>query len=174
MSTNGWKPRKIEPFTCSSGKVVQVMRPGPEFALRASRVARTFTRKLSKEQEEQERLETQGMSPEEFGLYTLAKMDDEELAAVMIFARELVCAMLVSPKLVRQPRPGTDEIGPDDIGNDFWELFAYAMTNFYNLKVPVGDGEVEVKDLETFRPVSGVSGISEDSESISPTTEQSA
>jgi hypothetical protein len=171
MSTNGWKPRKIETLTCPSGVTVQVRRPGPEFMLRAGRVAKGFSKKANKEQVEREKKETEGMTPEEFGLHTLANMDDEELANVMIFARELVCAMMVSPKLVREPHLDSDEIGPEDIGDDFWFLFNYAMTSFYNLKVPVGEGEVEVADLETFRPESGVSGTSTDSESIPSASE---
>src|ERR1051326_3894987 len=165
MSTNGWKPRKTETITCPSGQTVQVRRPGPEFMLRASRVHRTFSKFANKEQKEQDEREKQGLSPEEYGLQTLAKMSDEELAAVMIFARELVCEMLVSPKLVRNPSPDADEIGPDDIGDDFWFLFNYAMTGYFNLKIPVGDGEVEVADVESFRAVPGVSGDGSNGES---------
>lgn len=173
-NTNGqWKPRKSETLTCPSGQEVRVQRPGPEFALRAGRVQRTFSKaKKSKEQQEQEAKEMEGLSPEEYGLKTLANMGDEELAAVMIFARELVCAMLVSPRLVREPRPGFNEIGPDDIGDDFWFLFNYAMTNFYNLSVPVGETEVQVSDLETFRSKSGVSGDRVDSPEVRADTEQ--
>lgn len=166
---NGWKPRKAETLVCPSGQEVRVQRPGPEFALRAGRVQRTFSKKKQTEQEQQE---MEGLTPEEYGLKTLANMDDEELAAVMIFARELVCAMLVSPKLVREPRPGHNEIGPDDIGDDFWFLFNYAMTSFYNLSVPVGETEVQVKDLETFRSESGISGDSDNSASVRADTEQ--
>jgi hypothetical protein len=99
------------------------------------------------------------MSPEEM----FEQMSDEELAAVVVFTRELVCAMLVSPKLVLNPNPSKDEIGPDDIGEDLWFLFNYGMTNFFGLKVPVGEAEVEVKDLETFRAEPGISGDSVDS-----------
>lgn len=159
-STNGgWKPRKTETLTLNeSGQVVQIRRPGPEFTLKAARVVRTFTAKKANEVKQQP-----GETIEEAGVRTIAEMSDEELAALTIFARELVCAMLVSPKLVLNPNPDRDEIGPDDIGNDFWELFNYGMTNFYNLRVPVGnDAEVEVKDLESFRAESGVSGASVD------------
>ena len=165
---NGWKPRKTETLSCPSGQTVQVRRPGPEFMLRAGRVARTFS-KAKQDEPKQE-----GQSPTEYGLDVIAKMSDEELAAVMIFARELVCAMLVSPKLVISPRPGFNEIGPDDIGDDFWFLFNYAMTGFFNLKVPVGDGEVQVSDLETFPDDLGVSRDGVDGESVQSDTEQPA
>lgn len=172
----GWQPRKAETLTCPSGQVVTVRRPGPEFALRAARIHKTFTKKAnkSKEELEKEQQEMEGLSPEEYGLKTLANMDDEELAGVMIFTRELVCAMLVSPRLVREPRPGMNEVGPDDIGDDFWWLFNYAMTGFYGLKVPVGDAEVEVADVESFRPESSFPGDSVDGESVSPNTKQPA
>lgn len=168
MSTNGWKPRKTETLECPSGQSVQVRRPGPEFMLRATRVQRTFSKFANKKEKEDDAARKDALSPEEYGLQTLAKMSDDELAAVMIFARELVCAMLVSPRLVREPRPDSDEIGPDDIGDvDFWFLFNYAMTGYFNLKVPVGDGEVEITDVESFRPESGVSGHGEDGGSVS-------
>ena len=149
-----WKPRKTETLICPSGQRVLVRRPGPEFVLRAGRVARTFSNTKKKNETD--------LSPEEYGLSLIAKMDDEELASIMIFARELVCAMLISPRLVQNPRPGSDEIGPDDIGDDFWFLFNYAMTGFFNLKVPVSNEEVEVADVESFRSESGVSGNSID------------
>jgi hypothetical protein len=174
MSANGWKPRRTETLECPSGQVVQVRRPGPEFMLRAGRVARTFSKYSSKAQKEQDAQERQSLSAEEYGLQTLAKMSDDELAAVMIFARELVCAMLVSPKLVREPRPEHDEIGPDDIGDDFWFLFNYGMSGYFNLKVPVGEGEVDIADMESFRSLDSVSGHGADSESIQPDAEQSA
>jgi hypothetical protein len=100
------------------------------------------------------------------GLDALASLNDEELAAVMVFARELVCAMLVSPKLVKNPNPNSGEIGPDDIGDAFWELFNYGMGNYFNIKVPVGDQEVEVSDLESFRAESSVSGDSDNGETV--------
>ncbi len=165
MSNNGWKPRKTETITCPSGQTVQVRRPGPEFMLRAGRVAKTFSNIVGRKGEDE--------SAEDYSLNMLAKMSDDELAAVMIFARELVCEMLVSPRLVREPR-GPDEIGPDDIGDDFWFLFNYAMTGYFNLKIPVGDGEVEVADVESFPEVTSVSGDGPNGESISPASEFSA
>lgn len=165
--TNGqWKPRKTETIATPGGVEVQVRRPGPEFMLRAGRAAQTFSRTAAKEKPKDQ-------TEQEYGLDVLAKMSDEELAGVLVFARELVCAMLVSPKLVKNPRPNTNEIGPDDIGDaDFWFLFDYAMKGYYGLKVPVGNEEVEVSDLESFRSESSVSGSGVDSESLSPDTEQ--
>lgn len=172
---NGWKPRKTETLECPSGQLVQVRRPGPEFMLRATKVQRTFSRFANRAQKDEDEKQRKALSPEEYGLQQLAQMSDDELAAVMIFARELVCAMLVSPKLVREPQPNSDEIGPDDIGdNDFWFLFNYAMSGYFNLKVPVGDAEVEIADVESFRPQPGISGYGTDGASLPSTTEQPA
>lgn len=175
FATNGkWAPRKTEMLTCPSGQEVQVRRPGPEFALRAGRVTRTFSEAIKRETEQAEAKE-EGLTPDEFGQDVLDKLSDEELAAVLVFARELVCAMLVSPKLTRVPRPGFDEIGPEDVpSGDFWFLFNYAMTGFYGLKVPVAEGEVEVSDLSNFRGESGISGDSVDSAEVRADSEQPA
>lgn len=166
---NGWKQRKIETKTCPSGQVVQIRRPGPEFMLRAGKVARTFSRGLG-----QKPSDGDDVSAEEQGIRVIEKMTDDELAAVLIFARELVCAMLVFPRLVQNPRPGTDEVGPDDIGDDFWFLFNYAMEGYFGLRVPVGNAEVEVGDLKTFRQEPSVSGDSVDGEDVRANTEQLA
>lgn len=172
MSTNGngWKPRKDLKLTCPSGQEVTVRRPGPEFILKSGKVARTFSASLSQQSPERQ----PGQSIEQYGMDVIARMSDEELAALMIFARELVCTMLVSPKLVLNPRPEMDEIGPDDIGNDFWWLFNYAMSNFLGIRVPVGETEVEAKDLETFRPDASIQGDSMDSTSVSVTEPERA
>jgi hypothetical protein len=160
VNGGGWKRRKVETLTCPSGEKVQIRRPGPEFMLRAGKVARTFSQVSSHIPEVGD-----GLSDHERGLQVIAEMSDTELAAVMIFARELVCAILVSPRLVQNPQ-SEDEIGPDDIGDDFWFLFNYAMTGFFNLRVPVGNQEVEVGDLKSFRPDAGVPGDSVDSAQV--------
>lgn len=162
MSTNGWKPRQTEALECPSGQTAIIRRPGPEFVLRAGKVARTFSQVAQDETEgtEQER-----------GLSVIARMSDEEQNAVMTFARAMVCASVVSPKLYLNPREG--QIGPDDIGDDFWFLFSYAMKNFFNLKVPVGDEEVQVSDLETFHGESSVSGDGVDGVDVRSNPEQS-
>lgn len=167
MSANngGWKPRKVEQITCPSGEMVHVKRPGPEFMLKAGRVARTFTKQKEEIPNDQ--------NIREYGLDLLANMSDEELAKVMIFGRELVCAMLVSPKLVQNPQPDSDEIGPSDIPfEDFCFLFNHGMTDYFGIKIPVGDTEVEVKDLESFRAESGVRGDGVDSVLLPSDVEQ--
>jgi len=155
---NGWAPRKTIEVTCPSGKKPLVRRPGPEFMLRNGRIARTFSKSLSATDRRP------GQSMQDYGSQVIEQMSDEELAALMIFARGLVVAMMVSPKLVLNPREGYDEIGPEDVPPvDFWFLFNYGMENFIGIKVPVGDTEVEVSDLETFRGEPGIQGDSVDS-----------
>jgi hypothetical protein len=169
-NSGGWKQRKIETLTCPSGEVVQVRRPGPEFMLRSGKIVSTFSRVMNANAAI---AQDTSLSTHERGLQIIANMSDEELGAVMIFARELVCAMLVSPRLVQSPRPGTDEIGPDDIGDDFWWLFAYAMGGYFGLPVPVGDDqEVSISDLESFRTDEGVPRDSNNSADVRPDTEQ--
>jgi hypothetical protein len=112
-----------------------------------------------------------GLSANERGLQVIADMSDEELAAVMVFARELVCAMLVSPRLVANPTH-EDEVGPDDIEDDFWFLFNYAMTGYFNMPVPVGEQEVQVKDLENFPEESSIQGDGDNGAEVQPDTEQ--
>jgi hypothetical protein len=169
VNGTGWKQRKIETLACPSGQVVQVRRPGPDFMLRAGRVVKTFSKELLTKPKNQGEI-----SEPERGLTFVANMNDEEFAAMMAFARELVCAMLVSPKLVQHPRPGTDEVGPDDIGDDFWYLFGYAVDGFSTLPVPVANQEVEVGDLESFRQEPGVSGDSTDGAEVRTDAEQPA
>lgn len=161
---NGWKKRQTKTLTCPSGQKVQVRRPGPEFILRAGKSAKTFSRYVNNAPQ------TENLEDDSLELF--AKMPDEEFAAFVVFARELVCVMLVSPRLVRDPKPGSDEIGPDDIGDDFWYLFNYAMSGYFGLKVPVGNQEVEISDLESFRPESGVSGDSVDGPDVRSDPEQ--
>lgn len=144
MSNNngGWKPKKPEPYTCADGTEVWVQRPGPEFTIRAGRIAKTYTRFLNAKEDDEEN--------------ALAAMSDQEQEVLVNYARELLCAMLVTPKLKLDPKDG--ELHPDDTGVDFWPLFHYGMGALFKSKVPVGDTEVEVKDLETFRTESGISG----------------
>ena len=163
MSTNGWKPRQIATLTCPSGQEVQVRRPGPDTMMKVGRVIRGFARNA-------------GLTEQEAALSLakdLADMSDEELATIMISGRELICATLVSPKLVLNPRPDMGEIGPDDMPfPDFLFLFTQVMGDFYQIKVPVGETEVEVADLETFRTESGVSRDRVDGASIPSNSEQ--
>lgn len=171
MSTNGdygWKPRKVEPFTCFSGRKVMLKRPGPEFIVRSARYARTYSRLVTERPPN-----TNGDEPLGDFFEELAKLDDEQLAALLLFADQLLCAILDSPKLVPNPDPDKNQIGPRDIPDlDFWQLFIHGMGGFTNIAVPVGDTEVKVSDLESFREGAGVQGLGVDSASVSPDTEQ--
>lgn len=167
----GWKKRKAITVTCPSGQKVIVKRPGPEFYLRSGRVSRTFTLALTTEKDAPA-LDAPIEEKRDFWESKIERMSDSELEALVLFAKDLIVTMVVSPRLVLNPREDSDEIGPEDIEHDFWFLFAYGMANFVGIKVPVGapgaESEVEVSDLETFRPESGVSRDSVDSAHVQP------
>lgn len=175
MSQNGngygWKKRTAITLPCPSGQKVVVKRPGPEFILRSGRVARTFTQALTKD-DNAPAADANLEQRRDYWIEKIETMSDEELTALMLFAKDLIVTMVISPRIVLEPREDSDEIGPEDIGNDFWFLFAYGMANFVGIKVPVGapgaESEVEVSDLETFRAESGVSGDSVDGANVQP------
>lgn len=152
---NGWKPRKSEKWVGPSGQEVLTRRPGPEFTLRLGRSPGA----LGAGKNLPERAE--GQTDDEYAQEVLKHISDEEMVGM---ARELIVAMVESPKLVLNPKPDTEEIGPDDTGVDFWPLYQYGMDKYFNIKAPVkaGDGEVEVSDLKTFPEQPGVSGDSVD------------
>lgn len=160
MSNNnggGWKPRKVVKLTCPSGQEVSLRRPDPSFMLKAGKVARTFTMSAVAMPDKAD-----DQSMEEYGMQVVSEMSDEEQDALEEYAGKLIVASVVSPRLVLDPDPDKDEIGPKDLGYDFWFIFNYAMRNFMGIKVPVGSGdmesEVSVSDLESFRGESGVQG----------------
>lgn len=159
MSTNGngWKPRKSEKWTCPSGQEVWTRQPGPEFTLRLGRTPNALNG--SKDVPKQ----AEGESEEDYGKRVMEHVSDEDLVT---HARQLIVAMVESPKLVLDPKPG--ELGPDDTGTDFWPLFQYGMDKYFKVKgkVKVGDGEVEASVLETFPGESAVSGDGVDSAPI--------
>lgn len=172
MSTNSWKKRQTEQITCPSGQVCTVRRPSPDFNLKAGRIARTFTAAFARHSKEED---SQSVTDEARGLSAIEELSDAELLSITAFAKELLVAILVSPRLVARPSPGIEnEIGPEDIPNlDFWFLFNYGMTGFMNAPVPVGGQEVSVATLETFRSDAGVSGDSPDSENVRDPAESS-
>jgi hypothetical protein len=161
INGNVWAPRRPIQITCPSGQKVTVRRPGPEFVLKAGRIPRTFAHledpELKKRDDETD--EEYEQRAERF----VGGMSDEEQDGLVAFARELLVAMVVYPRLVLNPDYDKGQIGPDDTGKDFWFLYQYGMDNFMGVKVTAGTGEVEVSDLKTFREESGVSGDSVDS-----------
>lgn len=154
MSTNGnrWKPRKSEKWICPSGQEVWLRAPGPEFTLRLGKTPNTLSSLPARKE---------GQSDEDYKREIAERMSDEDLVNT---ARELLVAMVESPRLTLNPDYEKGEIGPDDTDMDFWPIFNYGTAKYFNRegKVKVAEGEVEVTDLETFRHDSGVSGHSAD------------
>lgn len=167
MSTNGngWKPNVPEKWTGPSGQEVLLRHPGPEFTLRLGRTQRVFSGSESVPERKE------GQTDKEYAQEVLEHISDEELVGM---ARELIVAMVDSPKLVLNPNAENGEIGPDDTGMDFWPLYNYGMAKYFSrtgpIKVGEGESEVEVSDLETFPEETSVSGDSVDGVHV-PVTE---
>lgn len=155
MSANGnqWKPNKPWEETCPSGQKVWVKMPGPEFTLKAGRIGRTFSAKLTQEDKRE------GETDAEYNQRLFESMSDDELETSFAYGRILLVAMCISPKLYLNPNADKDQIGPDDLpADDFWHLVnVYSRRNKGGV-VKVADTEVEAESLETFRDESGIPG----------------
>ncbi len=138
-----WKKRRVVTITCPSGVECDVRRPGPEIGLKGGKMMRVLHKLVGPEGK-----------PLPFSevLTRIEALSDEELASLMIFAREVVMAAVVRPKLVARPSPGIeDEIGPDDIElQDFWHIFNWAMSGAPGVPIETKDGETTVEAVETF------------------------
>jgi hypothetical protein len=101
----------------------------------------------------------------------VSALSAEEFGAFMLFAREIVRAALVSPRIVvRDDGDETplkdDEVAPDDIPElDFWAIFRWATAQ--DRAVKVDKGEVSVDALGNFPSDAGVSVAGEDGGEVS-------
>lgn len=138
-----WKKRRAITITCPSGVECDVRRPGPEIGLKGGKMMRVLYKITDADGKP---------LPFDQVLKRIEALSDEELASLMIFAREVVMATVVRPKLVAKPSPGIeDEIGPDDIElSDFWHIFNWAMSGAPGVPVQTKDGETTVDAVETF------------------------
>lgn len=139
----GWKKRTTTRLECPSGASCLVRRPGPEMSLKASRIARPL-QKLQSENGEPQTLS-------DF-LEKMASLNDDELAKVVTYAREMVLACVVNPRIVARPSPGIeDEIGPEDIPEvDFWFIFNWGANGGRDLPVKVAGEEATVDQVVNF------------------------
>jgi len=94
-------------------------------------------------------------------LEKIQQLSEEDFERLMVFARDVVTAALVMPRLVARPSPGIEtEIGPDDIPfTDFWFIFNWAMSGATGIPVKTKEGETTVEAVHTF-PESAGSGAS--------------
>lgn len=132
----GWSKRISIPITCPSGQVVMVRRPGPEMALKAGRVGRILQR--------------QGNARSVDAILAfMESLSDEEVIKLTAYARVLLLDIVTEPALSPHPREGQlciDDVPPDD----FWFVFASAMTGVPEMSVKTKDGETTVEAVENF------------------------
>lgn len=133
-----WKKREVMRLDCPSGSVCHVRRPSPEVSLKCGRVANVFAPK-------------EGIDVED--------LSDEQAAKVYVFARQLVLAAVITPKLSDKDAP--DALTPEDIPPaDFWHIFKWAMRGGPGLPVALEEGEATVESVETFPVESGTLPVS--------------
>lgn len=147
-----WQKRPLVTLKCPSGVECQVRRPGPELALRAGRLPRPLQALNPKLTEEEAQL-------------ALNALSEDEMAALMSFARDLVCGCVVSPKLCKEADPNDqDAVHVDDLPpGDFWQIYYWGLGGGASGSVAVADGEVDVEDVRTF-PSEQRAGIGPDND----------
>lgn len=133
MSGNKWQKRKPLSLECPSGSVCDVQRPSPEISLKGGKLAHIFATPIA------------ALNPQA----VLNELSDEDAAKVYLFARELVAAVVVEPKISLDRE--TESLTPEDIPPpDFWHVFGWAMRGGPGLPVALEEGETTVEAVETF------------------------
>lgn len=125
-------------------------RPGPEIGIRGGQLMRVLQRlQPPKDVEAHETAEKM--------IARMESLTDDDFTRLMVFARQVVMAALVIPKLVAMPSPGVEnEIGPDDIPfPDFFFIFMWATSGSTGIPVATKDGETTVEAVETFPGTEG-------------------
>lgn len=139
----GWKKRQTTRLECPSGASCLVRRPGPEMSLKASRIARPL-----------QKLQSENGEPQNLAdfLEKMAGLNDDELLKVVTYAREMVVACVVSPRIVSRAGEGDkDVITPEDIPEiDFWFLFNWGASGGKDLPVVIAGEEATVDQVATF------------------------
>lgn len=148
-SENVWRKRTTISLTCPSGNKIIVRRPGPDLALKATRLPRIL-------QNQEKRTPAQSLE-------IIESLPDDELNKVMAFARVLIVDVVVGPVLSLTPREG--QLSPDDVPlADFWWLFGEAMAGFPSAPVQLQEGETTVDAVRNFpEGQSESTDVSEDS-----------
>jgi|SRR5215213_2012693 len=137
-------------LTLPSGAVVEVKRPGPEVYLKFGQMPQALVSLLVKTKNPDQLEHATVMA-------SFAQLSDEEFKQYMLFARDIVAASVVRPKIV-VGATGEDEIDPSDIPpGDFWHLVSWAALAARGIPVQTTKGDTTVEAVETFRPEQGVS-----------------
>lgn len=151
--TNQWRKRTPIALVCpSTGNKVIVRRPGPDLALKATRLPRVL-----QSQEAVDPLKQ---------LEIIETLPDGELDKVMSFARILIADVVIDPVLSLHPKEG--QLSPDDLPLlDFWWIFGQAMAGFPSEPVKLTEGETSIEAVNNFPEGQAPgSSVGEDSEVI--------
>lgn len=133
-----WSKRKSIPFTCPSGNVVQIRRPGPSLALKGTRAARIFQRGGE-----------DVITDPDKQLAFLESLPENELNDIYEFARVMLTDVVADPRLYMNP--SGDQLGPDDVPlADFWAIFICASRGVPDMPVETKEGETTVDAVENF------------------------
>jgi hypothetical protein len=152
MSPGDYIKKSRQVLTLPSGFKILVRRPGPEIVLKAFRLPSNMSQQL--------KTAIEGMSVEQAGKEVLKALSDEDAERYMDYARRVIEAVSVKPR-IRVGATDEDELDPSDLdGGDFWYLFGWAQRG--GDVVPVGETEVTVTDVENFREDGGLPGTSDD------------
>jgi hypothetical protein len=154
-----WRAEATRELTLPSGEVVTVRVPGLDVYVKHGRLPATLVSKMA-----EVKTGSQGLAAAS-AIEFLNRLEPVEFEAFMLFARELVRAALVSPRIVvRDEGDETplddDEVAPGDIPTgDFWALFNWASTA--DRKIQTARGEVSSAELGNFRPDASIPATSE-------------
>lgn len=133
-----WNKRTAIPFTCPSGNVVMIRRPGPSLSLKGTKALRIF-----------ERGGKDVLMDVQKQLAYIESLPDNELDEIYNFARIMLADSVVTPRLYLNPNE--EQLSPDDIPlHDFWALFGVISNGVRDMPVTLKDGETTVDAVETF------------------------
>jgi hypothetical protein len=136
VSVNGHRKARIGYVRTSLGHLFIVARPSPKVAIRYGRLPQTYLNKA------------QNAKTPEDGMAILREMSEEELDTLTVYASAVLCDISRDP-LIREGG-GEDALDPLELdGEDFWELFAWAVNGGGFLD---GEGgELTTEELLNFR-----------------------
>lgn len=145
--SNHWRKRLTYAFTCPSGDVVQIRRPGPSLALKGTKAVRIFDRGGK-----------EILTDIDKQLAFIEALPDSDVEEIYSFARIMLTDVVAEPRLYLNPVG--EQLSPDDVPvADFWAIFISASNGIREMPVKLKDGETTVDAVETFP--SGQAGSAE-------------
>lgn len=135
---NQWRKRLTYAFTCPSGNIVQIRRPGPSLALKGTKAARIF-----------QRGGPEVLTDVDSQLAFIEALPDADVDEIYNFARIMLTDVVAEPRLYLNP--SSDQLSPDDVPvADFWAIFISTSNGIREMPVKLKDGETTVDAVETF------------------------